>query len=157
MKKIIMMGLVAMLAACGVDTSSIPGATSGSSGVNTTTLDTSNIQNIVITTTAQDVGSAATYYAVSANVDDAAGNTKLHHNANYTGTVTTTCVQAAVFTTTAQYDCTTVYNVNSPLGNIKPVTSKVTFNLGQPYRVYQRQNRLTASPVITEVGTITIP
>ena len=159
MKKIITLTLLTLLAACGADTSSLPGAAGGStsSGSNTTTLDTTNIANIVFTTTTQDVGASATYYAVSALVDDAAGNTVIHHNANYPGTVTTTCVQAAVFTTTAKYDCTTVYNLTTPFGNPKPVTQTVTFNLGQAYRVYQKQNRLTASAVITEVGTITIP
>jgi len=152
--KVIAIVFITLLSGCGSD---VTAPSSSSNGTNTTSLNTSDPNQFVITVTANNVGSSASYYHVLYGMDNSIGNSVLSNGTNYTGSLTATCVQGTVTATTTQFACTVHYNTSSPIGDPADAISTITLNRGQSYRVFQEQLVLTSSNVVTEVGTITIP
>lgn len=153
-KSIILSTMVAALfVGCGGLETATTG-TSGSGGSNASTLDTSDANQFIITTTANNVGTSATYYHVAQEIDNASLNTVLNTGTNYSGTITTTCVKGTVSATTVQYACTTVHNTSAPF-NIPNSANNVTLNIGETNKVYQAELTLSNGATRTQVGTIT--
>ncbi len=158
MKTSIIAGLmVALLAtACGSDATSNlvnSGSSSSSTGSNTTTLNASNLNTIVITTTANNVGASATYYNVSHFVDNSAGNNVFNAGTNYSGTIVTTCVRGTPTTIVVPYTCTTTYGQTSAPFNAPDNVQTVRFTIGETYTVRQEERVLLGATQSTTVGS----
>ena len=156
MKYIVLSLMVAgMLVSCGGTDSGLPSSSGSSGGVNTTTLDASNPNNIVITTSANNVGVSATYYHVSQSMDNASLNEVFNRGTNYTGSLTTTCVRGTATTIRATYTCTSVYNTSSPLAS-PDIVKTISLNLGETIQVFQNEYSLQAGTKKTGVGSFVV-
>ncbi len=159
--KSIILGLIisGMLISCGGTDSGLPGSvgsSGGSSGgVNTTTLDASNPNSIVITTSANDVGISATYYHVSQSMDNASLNEVFNQGTNYTGTLTTTCARGTATTIDVTYTCTSVYNTSAPF-SIPDTVKTIRLNLGDTIQVYQNEISLQGGTKKTNIGSFVV-
>jgi hypothetical protein len=157
MKNILLgLAMAGMLINCGGTNSALPGVGSSSSGgTNTTTLDASNLNSIVLTTTANNVGASATYYHVSQSMENASLNEVFNQGTNYTGTLTTTCVRGTATTTSVSYTCTSVYNTSAPFAT-PDVVRTVNFNIGDTIQVYQNEPSLQAGTKKTSIGSFVV-
>ena len=149
------LAIAGALISCGGTDSGLPGTSSASSGTNTTTLNASNPNSIVITTSANNVGVSATYYHVSQSMDNASLNEVFNQGTNYTGTLTTTCVRGTATTIRASYTCTSVYNTSSPIAS-PDVVKTINLNLGETIQVYQNEYSLQGGTKKTSVGSFVV-
>ena len=126
---------------------------SSGSGSNSTEFKI-NGNDFTIVTHANNVGPTASAYSVQ-QVIEYNNQKKFYKTINYSGTLTTECIQGSYSYGEYEYSCTSSYNTSSPIGDPSPETWTIKLKPGINYDVKQIEYSLDGDKSTT-VGTFSI-